>query len=65
MTTFLWSGARKKCEYSIVISLKFRDRVVAIFLTDNPYQFKNSKQQFQEENIAKLLTKCTFFLTTF
>lgn len=31
---------------------------MAIFLTSNPYQFKNSEKEFSERNIAKLLTKC-------
>lgn len=60
-TTSRQSKVKKKCILQIFEHRMFlfrRDRVVAIFLTDNPYQFKNSKQQFQEENIAKLLTKC-------
>lgn len=38
-----------------------RDNVVAIFLSDNPYQFKDSKKNYGEDNIAKLLTKCIYF----
>lgn len=38
-------------------SSKKIDRVVAIFLTDHKWQFKDSGKTFGEENIAKLLTK--------
>lgn len=41
------------------------DRVVAIFLTDNPYQFRSSEKNFKERNIAKLLTKYRGFSMKF
>lgn len=37
------------------------DRVVAIFLNDNRYQFKDSQKIWGEANIAKLLTKGIFY----
>jgi len=46
-------------------SSKKIDRVVAIFLTDQKWQFKDSGKIFGEENIAKLLTKIRGYYMTF
>lgn len=46
-------------------SSKKIDRVVAIFLTDHKWQFKDSGKTFGEENIAKLLTKIRGYYMTF
>jgi hypothetical protein len=50
-------GFHQLAEETVRRGVDFRDRVVAIFLNDNPYQFKTAEKLYGESNIAKLMTK--------